>query len=292
MTQTGDHDAWSELLLEFARGELERARSEELEAHLRSCADCRSELAAVRALLEEPASQMTEDERAELHAALQAGSQQAGNVVPLVARPSSERPFMRRLAPALGAAALLIIGGVAVLQGGLVGGSDGSAGGAGGSDGGGASVQSAAPEASRDEGLLGRPVWLGDLGRTSLDKVADLARSRSAVKSVRVAYRAAPTANEKLQKELALTDVLAPQAPPELRDSVRSCIDEVASQFEDARMLPAVGARGRLEGTKVLFVGFVTSSSGRRPNQLAMWAFKPNSCAPLGYQASPLAGGP
>src|SRR5680860_1841462 len=105
---------------------------------------------ALRALLEEPDAQMTETERAELHAVLQAGSQQAGNVVPLAPRPSSERPLMRRLAPALGAAALLIIGGVAVLQGGLVGGSDGSAGGAGGSDGGGASVQSAAPEASRD----------------------------------------------------------------------------------------------------------------------------------------------
>lgn len=290
MTQAGDHEGWPELLLEFARRELDSARSEDLEAHLRSCAGCRAELAALRALLEEPDAQMAETERAELHAVLQAGSQQAGNVVPLVPRPSSERPFMRRLAPALGAAALLIIGGVAVLQGGLVGGSDDS-GGAGGSAGGRAALEGAQGGA-RDGALLGSPVWLGDLGRTSLDKVAGLARSRSSVESVRNAYRTAPKADQRAQEQAALADVLAPQAPAELRASIRSCIDEVASQFEDARMLPAVGARGRLEGTKVLFVGFVTSSSGRRPDQLAVWAFEPNSCAPLGYQASPLAGGP
>jgi len=292
MTPAGEHEGWPELLLEFARGELHPARSEDIEAHLRSCADCRSELVALRALLEAPDAQMTETERAELHAALQARSQQAGNVVPLMPRPSSERPFMRRLAPALGAAALLIIGGVAVLQGGgLVGGSDDS-GGAGGSGGGGQAALESTQDAAREGGLLGTPVWLGDLGRTSLDKVADLARSRSSVESVRNAYRSQAKADQGLQEQAALTDVLAPQAPPELRDSVRSCIDEVASQFEDGRMLPAIGAQGRLEGVKVLFVGFVTSSSGRRPNQLAVWAFEPRSCAPLGYQASPLAGGP
>ena len=291
MTRAGDQHAWSELLLEFARGELEGARSEDLEGHLRSCADCRAELAAVRALLEAPGAPMTEAERAELHAALQAGSQQAGNVVPLVPRPSSERPLMRRLAPALGAAALLIIGGVAVFQGGLVG-SSGDSGGAGGSAGGGQAALENAQDTAREGGLLGTPVWLGDLGRTSLDKVADLARSRSSVESVRNASRTQAKADQGLQRQAALTDVLAPQAPPELRDSVRSCIDEVASQFEDGRMLPAIGAQGRLEGVKVLFVGFVTSSSGRRPNQLAVWAFEPRSCAPLGYQASPLAGGP
>jgi len=290
MTQADGHDAWSELLLEFTRGELDRARSEDLEAHLRSCADCRAELTALRALLEAPGAKMTEAERTELHSALQAG-QHAGNVVPLVPRPSPERSFMRRLAPALGAAALLIIGGVAVLQGGLLGGSDGSSGGAVGGSGG-AALENQQSDALGARDLGGRPVWLGDLGRTSLDKVADLARSRSSVESVRKAYRSAPTADEKLRKGLALTDALAPQAPAALRDSIRSCVDEVSAQFEGARMLPAVGAQGRLEGSKVLFVGFVTSSSGRRPNQLAVWAFEPRTCAPLGYQASDLAGSP
>ena len=289
MTQADGHDAWSELLLEFTRGELDRARSEDLEAHLRSCADCRAELTALRALLEAPGAKMTEAERTELHSALQAGH--AGNVVPLVPRPSPERSFMRRLAPALGAAALLMIGGVAVLQGGLLGGSDGSSGGAVGGSGG-AALENQQSDALGARDLGGRPVWLGDLGRTSLDKVADLARSRSSVESVRKAYRSAPTADEKLRKGLALTDALAPQAPAALRDSIRSCVDEVSAQFEGARMLPAVGAQGRLEGSKVLFVGFVTSSSGRRPNQLAVWAFEPRTCAPLGYQASDLAGSP
>jgi hypothetical protein len=288
MTSADDHHGRSELLLEFARGELDGARSEDLEAHLRSCADCRAELVTVRALLEEPDSPMTADERAELHAALQNSSQQSGNVVPLKARPSSERPFMRRLAPALGAAALLLIGGVAVLQGGLVGSSEDS-GGAGGSAGGGqATLEQDAAGAAK---LLDGPVWLGDLGRTSLGEVADLARSSPSVEMVRRAYRTAPTAGKKLQREVALVDVLAPQAPVELRDSIRSCIDDISSQFEEPRLFPAVGARGRLEGTKVLFVGFVTSSSGGRPDQLAVWAFEPDSCAPLGYQASPLTTG-
>lgn len=289
MTQAGGQDAWSELLLEFARGELDRARSEDLEAHLRSCADCRAELASVRTLLDAPDGGMTDAERGELHAALRQSSQQAGSVTPLYPRPSSERPFMRRLAPALGAAALLIIGGVAVLQGGLVGGSSDS-GGAGGSAGGQAAIESQQSASARDDGLVGTPVWLGDLGRTSLDRVAELARSRSSVESVRKAYREEPTGNGKLQALLALADVLAPQAPSDLRDSVRSCIDEVSSQFEGTRLLPAVGAQGRLGGRKVLFVGFVTSSSGARPDQLAVWAFEPNSCTPLGYQGSRLKG--
>ncbi len=283
MTQAGEQDTWPELLLEFATGELDRARSEALEAHLRSCADCRSELAAVRALRDEPDSKMTTAERAELHRALQESSQSAGDVVPLASRPLSERPLMRRLAPALGAAALLIIGGVAVLQGDLLGGSDGPAGGG--------SAGSESQVALEDEGAaapgpLGSPMWLGDLGRTSLGEVAALARSRPSTDSVRRAFRTTPTADQKLQKNMDLAEVLAPQAPAELRSSIRSCVEEVSSQFNDSRLLPAFGAQGRLEGSKVLFVGFVTSSSGSRPDQLAVWAFEPDSCAPLGYQAS------
>ena len=291
MTQAGDHDAWSERLLEFARSELEGARTEELETHLRSCADCRAELAALRALLEAPDEQMTDAERAELHSALQQRSQQAGTVVPLVARPSPERPFMSRLAPALGAAALLIIGGVVVLQGGL-GGSSGDSSDSGGSAGGSQTALESESGAAMDGELSGTPVWLGDLGSTSLDSVAALIRSRPAVESVRAAYRRAPAGDAKLQKQMELADVLAPQAPAELRSSLRSCIDEVSTQFGDARLLPAVGAQGRLKGSEVLFVGFVTSSSGSRPDQLAVWAFEPNSCAVLGYQASRLTGGP
>ena len=289
MTPAGDHDAWSERLLEFTRGELDRARSEELEAHLRSCVDCRAELVAVRALLDAPDAPMTEVERAALHAALQ-DTQQAANVVPLAPRPRSERPLMRRLAPALGAAALLLIGGVAVLQSHLLEGSDGPVDAVGG--GGGAALERVTSEALRAKRFLGRPKWLGDLGRTSLDKVADLARSNSSVGSVRKAYGSAATSDQKVGNEMALTDVLAPQAPAQLRGPMRSCIDEVTSQFGDVRLLPAVGAQGRLEGKEVLFVGFVTSSSGRRPDQLAVWAFEPRTCTPLGYQASDLAGSP
>jgi hypothetical protein len=287
MTQSPDHDTWSELLLEFAQGELDGSRSEELQAHLRSCGDCSSELVALRALLEMPDEQMTNAERGELHAAL-SKSTPGGSVVPLAPR---ERSFMRRLAPALGAAALLLIGGVAVLQGNLFGASEDSAGtGGGGGEGAGVGLESA-PNAARSEDLSARPTWLGDLGRTSLSEVAALARSRPALNSVRTAYRAAAAADRQLQKESSLTDVLAPQAPVELRASVRSCIDEVSSQFE-GRMLPAVGAQGLLEGERVLLVGFVTSSSGDRADQLAVWAFEPRSCAPLGYQASRLAGPP
>lgn len=274
------HEEWSELLRAFAVGALDHKTSRELESHLRSCAECRSELAAVTALLESEEAPLSHSERAALHAALAGELEDTAGVVPL--SQTSQRPWLRRLAPALGAAALLLIGGVAAFQG-LVGGS-----GSAGSDTGGAAgvtseagSQRAAPAAKPSA-----PAWLGNLGRTSLDEVADLARSRPALDSLRKSARtevAAAGADSP-------ADLLAPEAPAKLRDSVRSCVGEISDQFEQADLLPVVGAEGRLEGKKVLFVGFVASSSGRRTDQLTVWALQPGSCAPLGYQASRLRG--
>ena len=274
------HEEWSELLRAFAVGELDPKTSRELESHLRSCAECRSELAAVTALLEPDEAPLSQSERADLHAALAGRLEDTAAVVPLP-RPS-QNPWLRRLAPALGAAALLLIGGVAVFQG--LGGS----GSAGGDDGGASAVTSEAGGAESASQLAGpgAPAWLGNLGRTSLDEVADLARSRPALDSVRTLART----EEAAEGGESPADLLAPQAPAKLRDSVRSCVGEISDQFEQANPLPVVGAQGRLEDKKVLFVGFVASSSGRRPNQLAVWALEPDSCAPLGYQASRLRG--
>ncbi|HEU4487672.1 MAG TPA: hypothetical protein VFS38_00120, partial [Actinomycetota bacterium] len=141
-----------------------------------------------------------------------------------------------------------------------------------------------AQSAARPE-KLSAPSWLGNLGRTSLDEVAGLARSQPALSSLRKSAR-----EETADSAESPADLLAPEAPAKLRDSVRSCVGEISDQFEQADPLPVVGAQGRLEGKKVLFVGFVASSSGRRANQLAVWALEPGSCAPLGYQASRLRG--
>jgi hypothetical protein len=274
------HEEWSELLRAFAVGGLDRETSRELESHLRSCAECRSELAAVTAVLEPDEAPLSQSERANLHAALAGRLEDTAAVVPL-SRPS-QRPWLRRLAPALGAAALLLIGGVAVFQG--LGGS-----GSAGSDAGGASAVTSKAGGAESASQLagpGAPAWLGNLGRTSLDEVADLARSRPALDSVRKFART----EEAAEGGESPADLLAPQAPAKLRDSVRSCVGEISDQFEQANPLPVVGAQGRFEDKKVLFVGFVASSSGRRPNQLAVWALEPDSCAPLGYQASRLRG--
>lgn len=88
-----DHQDCSELLAPFARGELDRARGLEVEEHLAGCAECSAELRAILALTSLPSAVPTPDERRALRTAI---------------RPA--RPAWRmRLAPALGAAATLVI---------------------------------------------------------------------------------------------------------------------------------------------------------------------------------------
>lgn len=87
-----DHDTCSAHLGPYSRGELDGDDRRLVEAHLAGCAECARELVAVRALMGLEDVQLTPDERRALHRA--------------VLEPRRSR--WARLAPALGAAGLLV----------------------------------------------------------------------------------------------------------------------------------------------------------------------------------------
>ncbi len=100
---TMDHETCSSRLPSYARGELSDPDRGAVAAHLASCADCARELVAVHALITAPEVHLTGDERRALHRAV------------LAPRPRR----WARLAPAFGAAGLLLVvavGAVSFLQ--------------------------------------------------------------------------------------------------------------------------------------------------------------------------------
>ena len=171
-----DHTRCSELLGPFLAGTLADEEARSVEDHLAGCAECRAELAAVRAL-QGPEARLTDDERALLEAgvrsALETGIE--GRIEPQQARGGDVIPLRRRrtwLPQALaGAATVLIVAfGFAALQGGVGGGDDEGGGGGEGSagSGGGAAADMAGP--------LPRTITLGSgerLTATTEGKVAD-----------------------------------------------------------------------------------------------------------------------
>ena len=132
----------TEELAPFARGELAAPEAERVRAHVAGCRDCSAELATISALgaIDEPAP-MNDLERRGLHRGVFEGLR--------VADSPARRGLAARIAPALGAAALLavlVFGGAQVLQGGLSGGDDAE------------SLDSAAGESAQDSGgPLGLP---------------------------------------------------------------------------------------------------------------------------------------
>ncbi len=88
-----DHETCSSRLPLYARGELSDPDRNAVAAHLAGCTDCARELVAVRALMSLPEIHLTADERRVLHRAVLA--------------PPPRR--WARLAPAFGAAGLLLV---------------------------------------------------------------------------------------------------------------------------------------------------------------------------------------
>lgn len=114
---TDEHHPISELLAPYERGELGAPETAAVEDHLASCDECRAELAGVRALFGAPGPAMEEIERARLRRAVLSATtgQRAEPPGPSLAS---------RIAPALGAAALLalfVFGAAQLFTGGLGG---------------------------------------------------------------------------------------------------------------------------------------------------------------------------
>lgn len=96
------HERCSELLGAFASGELDAQHRARVEGHLSSCRDCSLELAAIEALGAPDLVPMTGAERDRLTGAVRAAVLQPR-------RAAWSAPWGRRVAPAVGAAALLAI---------------------------------------------------------------------------------------------------------------------------------------------------------------------------------------
>ena len=96
------HELCSELLGPYSTGDLEDAARADVDAHLAACPDCRRELAGLTALRAGEIEPMTGPEREVITAAVRAAVLDG-------ARPAWSERWGRRMAPALGAAALVAI---------------------------------------------------------------------------------------------------------------------------------------------------------------------------------------
>lgn len=117
---TNEHDFPVQLIAPYARGELSPEESGFVAAHLAVCEDCRAELRGVEALVgAAPPDALGDLERAALHRAVLAETR-GERAVP------ARRGLGERIAPALGAAALLavLVVGAVQLSSGLGGGDD------------------------------------------------------------------------------------------------------------------------------------------------------------------------
>jgi hypothetical protein len=279
-----DHDRCSELLPPFLAGELEHRQAIAMERHLQGCPDCRRERSALQALAT-AGPPLTSSERSELHAAIERALPETVDEVPVLASRAAgkgSRRWRSRLAPALGAAALLAAIGVGVVQlGGLGTSSDraefGTAGGGGEADQGASSEEpAAAPEAAS---LEAGPRWIGSLGSVTPDELSRKGARGRELRFVAESFQAV-AARTKAQ---AFTDELVTRAPAGLADSIRACVKQVTELGYTA--LPAFGARARLEGREVLVLGFAWTPARGALDRFMVWAFAGNTCDPVSYQA-------
>lgn len=102
------HEESSSRLRAYSQGALDEVEAAEVEAHLAACPGCTRELGVVRLLLTTTESSMDDLERATLHRDVRSAV--------IVPAPARRERWGRRLAPALGAAALLAVIAVGVVS--------------------------------------------------------------------------------------------------------------------------------------------------------------------------------
>jgi hypothetical protein len=285
-----DHERCSELLSSFVSGDLPPDAAREVEGHLAGCELCRAEQVAVEALVRSPATPLSTDERRTLHAALdQALSEEGAEVVALDGRrrPGSRRGVVARLAPGVGAAAL--IGLIAIGVASLGGGGDSGAGGGGGADRGvaqqGFDAEAGQATEARGEaelaGAKAEPHWIGSLGPVTRGELGRIGESEERLR----ALAGAPV--QKVQTAAGvLTDKLVTRAPQALQDSIRLCVKEVAKLGYTT--LPAFGAEAEFGGRDVLVLGFVWTPEQGPLDRFMVWAFARESCDTVWYRAGPV----
>lgn len=284
------HDRCSELLGDYAAGRLDAPETAAVEAHLAGCPDCSTELRAVMALrvADEPLSEM---ERARLHKGVR--DRLRGDVISATAARGARRGA--RLAAALGAAALIAVGGVAVVSLSSGGDDDAPAEALMGEDageGGGAANDSTGTRAGSAPAFEAaapqpRPSFDDDAGDLSGGKLDKLARKNAALTAFSNAYSAKDA--DRLKDDYV--DELADQAgPPSQRALLKRCADEVYAAQPYAA-LPAYAGRGSLDGRPALVLGFAWTDEDAGPlDQFMFWTWPEESCdqPPIDYRAGPI----
>lgn len=304
-----EHSRASELLSEYARGDLDAETSGRLAAHLAGCEECSLELRAVTALLPAPAEEtLTDLERARLHRAVREGAlertpEREGALERTIVPEPKRGPG--RMASWLGAAAMLALVAVGITQLDLTGGDDAA-------DGGGSSAvqEEAGSDVARDESA---PVEFGgpDIGEgstrsNSAEALAeDEAAGGAASDAARIPARFDPDAGAFKTNELrnyaaredpfrafaanyssadaeALQDLyldaIENAAPSgKGRSLIRRCALQVMEQ--DFPIVPAYGAYGRFEGRRVLVLGFVYAPEDQDLSRYLVWVWPRESCS-------------
>ena len=295
MTENIHHERCSELLRDYARDELEVSERKTVEGHLASCADCRGELAALRALLAVDPAPLDARERRRLHAAVDRAVGGRASPEPAPAR----RTWLQRFAPSLGAAALLLVVLVVALSGGRIGGDDEGATPAQRSkareagDAGGGGAEPAEDEAAEAPAQPGNKKAKADGEETRTLESAGRAPGPQPVFRSALVRELGDMAGSRLLSDFAesytVADAekrwetflrkLSEDAPAGAATQVETCGGEV-DETEGGALLPAAGAYGRIANEPSLVLSFVYSDQSRGPLESYMvWAWPRGSCS-------------
>ena len=289
------HERCSELLGPYSRGQLTENDAAEVEQHLRGCDACRSEHAGLAVLLGAPPSEMTTSERALLHGTLEKAL--ASSPTPLVIKPA-DRGWRARLAPALGAAALMgaIVGGYYIVSGGgaqessigtdtgdtfernsvdQVGdtsGNDTSGGGGAGGSGQETTVTEHSAAVATPE-----PTFSIERDPFSTNELTRLGESALPM----VLFARAYTGLDASRRREVFLDQLAGSASDAVGARYASLVKECAHSIlkTDTPTRPAFGVMGRLGEDRVMVLGFAwTEDSSGYLDKYDLWAWPRDSC--------------
>ncbi|MDQ3956621.1 MAG: zf-HC2 domain-containing protein [Actinomycetota bacterium] len=314
MPQTMRHEEVSEVLGDYVRGDLDAATRASVDEHLAGCKACTLELKAVATLSLEQAP-LSDLERSRLHREVREQVAKA---------PSSERAgtprrsWATRVAPGLGAAALLAVaavGAASLFTGGDEGGQDGGgeAATAGrsleeglrdqGNQGEGGDEAQAKPEVAAkegdatadQEGLVEEDSAPADTIRNSLEPTFELAAepvaegnlSRYASRTGFDGYRWEAEAGERSKAdELFLVAELSRMAPKSVRDQVQACARRVRLERK-GRVFATYGTLTKVGDRPSLVLGFIWQGPPHQRSGYMLWAWPRGSCErPLAYSAS------
>lgn len=303
------HERCSELLGDYARGRLAAGETAAIESHLASCGDCAAELRALRALLAHDDEVLSEHERARLERGV---AWQIGDVIPAPRRRSR---VWAKVGAGIGAAALLAIVGVGIVQLGTGGGDDSAGGGTpatapkeandaakGGADTGvtnAAGAAAAAPHPTFQRETLTLSGTEVEDKRENDDDPAAFSNDHSVATALQrfgrgngqiAAFSNAYSVADAVRLKDEYVSELAALAPSDQRDQVRDCAERVYDSTGDYSLLAAYGADARVEGRRALVLGFVWTDKPTGPlDKYMLWVWPVANCgtdaAPLNYSS-------